>query len=175
MKYLIIKILVALFPFAFGMQSQYYVVTENFTTEYVDHRYLDFTTKVYRFNNTYAVNMTFLIKIDIPDNMKMNVKGFIKDYRVVALELDKNVKDIVEMESFDLQSLLIRNARPPVVWPIKKGVTYRITDWIPDSSKFPANLPEGPWKVQITEMFANKTAVMVANWYCKIIYKKQKN
>lgn len=52
----------------------------------------------------------------------MNVKGFIKDYKVVALELDRNVKDIVEMESFDLQSLLIRNARPPVVWPIKKGV-----------------------------------------------------
>ncbi|KAF2896717.1 hypothetical protein ILUMI_09458, partial [Ignelater luminosus] len=157
-------------------QHQYSVLQENMTIDDANARYVEASAAVFKVNETSnALNLTFKLKVDLPDDSKVHATAFkwINDgYRYRVIQLTKTIKEAIEMETFDLQTLFVQKVRPPMIWPIQKGVAYHGMGWVPDGTKFPSNIPGGRIKMEIDIMFANRTKLCTVNWYLKLTYKK---
>ncbi|KAF2904121.1 hypothetical protein ILUMI_02056 [Ignelater luminosus] len=154
-------------------QHRYIVYQEKLEMEDVNHKLLDIEGNVYKLNETTnGLNVTFKFKIDLPEDTMVfanAIRAVRGEYRSNLLQISKTVKSILHMEMFDLDSFYLRYTRPPMTWPLEKGVTYHCLGWSPDSTKFPPSLPVGEWKVPIIIRFANKTKLFVANWYLRFV------
>lgn len=54
-------------------QNKYKIIQENITIEYQNGRYIDITAGVCNYNETSnALNVTFTVKIDLPENVKVS-------------------------------------------------------------------------------------------------------
>ncbi|KAF5301309.1 hypothetical protein FQR65_LT08928 [Abscondita terminalis] len=156
-------------------QNSYEVKQERFDTEFYDPKILEIYSGVYKYNRTInSINITFTLKTDLTEKDMCIVKGYkwmSNQYRLDILQFQYSIKNVIGIKYFDIGRLLHEHTNPPLEWPVQKDVTYRMTDWIPESSQFPPGMPEGKWKLGLNFLIGDKTPFAIVNWYMSLEYK----
>ncbi|KAF5301312.1 hypothetical protein FQR65_LT08931 [Abscondita terminalis] len=143
--------------------SQCKVSIESFIVDYVNKKYVEATGTTYDYNENKRVNYTVTWKIDLPEDTKLTlkVKKWVKDdYKLLVFNIEKRLRNMLEMDAFGIQTMCLEYTRPPAVWPLQKNVPYVVSNWYVDGSRFPPNLPIGKWLAEQSFILPNRTVML---------------
>ncbi|KAF2901325.1 hypothetical protein ILUMI_04859 [Ignelater luminosus] len=148
------------------------VTLENVVCDYYNKSLISIREmKVYKVNRTVnGIRSNFTLFTELDEHTMVTIKGYkflSNTYRLTAVQLVAPVKQMLEAGDFDLKALFLNYTKPPIVWPLKKGVPYVMDGWFPDGSKYPPNFLEGRWRFTLAITLGDLSKIDEVSYYIK--------
>ncbi|KAF5286716.1 hypothetical protein FQA39_LY16199 [Lamprigera yunnana] len=171
-------VLLVCFLITGALQNLMEVIQERFTVDYYNPKLTLFDGRIYKYNRTTkSLTFTLAMYIDLTDHDLVAFKGYklrSNEYRLDIVQFEHPIKDLLTMKFFGIDQLVRNLTKPPLEWPVRRNIAYKIENWTPESTLFPPGLPEGRWKMTLSWLFANKTPFAITSWYGEVSFKGYK-
>lgn len=89
-------------------------------------------------------------------------------YRLSAIQFSDTLEGFLKTDLYDFPQLFLKKSRPPLTYPVRVNVIYRLKDWTSDSTYFPRNIPYGKYRVDIIAGVTKNSPLLALAAFVKV-------
>lgn len=133
-------------------KGKYTVFIERADVAYKNLSIGDFNFEVRFYNRTFKVwNIFMYYYVPLKKDSMLHLDYYTFNgnvYRLSIIQIKKPMHEVLSLRFFDMIGIS-ESFKPNFKWPVQTLVNYTLTDYSPNFSNFPGNLPESKFKIHI--------------------------